>query len=320
MALSDHVHMLGQDLRVRHGTRVHKVSVDAGFTCPNIDGRVGRGGCTFCNNRSFAPGVGGPSSVTAQIKRGRQVVARRTGAQKFLVYFQAYTNTYADLQTLRSLYDAAVREPDVVGLSIGTRPDCTPAPVLRLLSEYQDQGFDVWLELGLQSAFDATLMRINRGHGWQEYRSAVQLAHQFGLRVCTHLIAGLPGETSWHAQQSLARVIELGVEGLKLHPLHVVRGTRLAHDWRSGAYQPLEQGAYVDTVTTLVRQTPAEVVYHRLTGTAKPPLLLAPDWCAHKWPVLNAIEAALATSSTCGAKVHGTGLSSRESSLTESRR
>lgn len=290
MALSDVVTTFGQAMLKRHGERVHKLALNASFTCPNRDGSKGRGGCTFCNNSSFSPNSREPESIGEQIEAGRQVIARRTGASKFLAYFQAYTNTYDDPSRLKALYDEALGEPDVIGLSIGTRPDCVPPAVLDLLASYRDEGYEVWLELGLQSAFDHTLQRVNRGHGFAEYRTAVRAAHERNLPVCTHLIAGLPGEDAAHLHLSLERVLELGVEGLKLHPLHVVKGTQLANEWRASEYSPISMNEYIRMAADLVEQTPEDVIYHRLTGTASPSILLAPEWCSLKWRVLNGIE------------------------------
>ena len=289
MTLADRVHTLGQALLHRYGERVHKIAIHAGLTCPNRDGSKGRGGCTFCNNASFSPNTRRPPSVAEQIAAGRAVIRRRTGARRYLAYFQAYTNTYADIETLRTLYDEALAEPDVIGLSIGTRPDCVGPEVIELLAKYRKQGREIWLELGLQSAFDATLARVNRGHGFQEYRTALLAARAVGLPVCTHLILGLPGETPWHYRVTLERVLELGVDGLKLHPLHVVRGTVLAHEWHRGGYRPLLLPEYLTAVADLVELTPPEIIFHRLTGTAELDLLLAPEWCSKKWVVLNGI-------------------------------
>nr|VFJ57787.1 MAG: hypothetical protein BECKFW1821B_GA0114236_10372 [Candidatus Kentron sp. FW]VFJ58353.1 MAG: hypothetical protein BECKFW1821A_GA0114235_10815 [Candidatus Kentron sp. FW] len=290
ITLADRVHTFGQFMLERHGRRVHKVAINAGFTCPNRDGSKSRGGCTFCNNASFNPNSKQIPPVTAQLESGRQVIRKRTGAHSYLAYFQAYTNTYADVEHLRSLYDQALAEPDVIGISVGTRPDCVPGAILDLLAEYKDRDFEVWLELGLQSCFDETLRRVNRGHGFSEYRQATRAAHQRGLPVCTHLIAGLPGETAEHVLVTLERVLDEEVEGLKLHPLHVVKGTLLANQWRDGEYEPLTLSAYIAIAADLVERTPPHVVYHRLTGTASAYLLLAPDWCVYKWRVLNGIE------------------------------
>jgi radical SAM protein (TIGR01212 family) len=293
MKLSDYVNTFGQYLLTKYGERVHKVAIDAGFTCPNRDGSRGRGGCTFCNNTSFSPNGRDRAEVGRQLENGRRVIVRRTGARKYLAYFQAYTNTYADVGELRALYDTALAEPDVIGLSVGTRPDCVPDPVLDLLAGYREQGLEVWLELGLQSAFDDTLERVNRGHGFAEYRRAVRAARLRGLPLCTHLIAGLPGESTAHVHASLDRVLDLGVEGLKLHPLHVVKGTLLANQWRRDEYRPMSMSQYVELAADLVERTPPEVVYHRLTGTASNDILLAPAWCNKKWAVLNGITETL---------------------------
>jgi radical SAM protein (TIGR01212 family) len=295
MALDEVVNTFGLAMQARYGERVHKLAIDAGFTCPNRDGSAGNGGCTFCNNSSFSPNGRNPASIAMQIAAGRDVIARRTRAKCFLAYFQAYTNTYDDPALLRARYDEALRQPDVIGLSIGTRPDCVPETVLDLLCEYRDRGHEVWLELGVQSSFDHTLARVRRGHGYQVYRDAVRAARSRGLQVCTHLIIGLPGEQATHAHMSLARVLEEGVDGLKLHPLHVVKGTQLANEWRRGEYTPLTMQEYIRTAADLIERTPPEIIYHRVTGTVAPQLLLAPDWCRYKWRVLNGIERELLT-------------------------
>ncbi len=294
MILSQYVNTFGQAMLARYGERVHKVAIDAGFTCPNRDGSIGRGGCTFCNNVSFSPNGRKPTQIADQIEAGRQVIRKRTGAKKYIAYFQAYTNTYADVLELTRLYDEALKEPDVIGLAVGTRPDCVPDKVLDLLVNYQQQGYEVWLELGLQSAHDNSLKHVNRGHGFAEYEEAVIRARSRGLKVCTHLILGLPGESTEHHIHSLQRVLELGVDGLKFHPLHVVKGTQLANEWRRGEYQPMTMCEYIADVVELVNLTPGDVIFHRLTGTASPNVLLAPQWCSKKWQVLNGITAALA--------------------------
>jgi len=298
MQLHRFVNTFGQDLRRRYGERVHKLAIHAGFTCPNRDGTKGRGGCTFCNNVSFSPNARRPPPVGEQIAAGRRVIAKRTGARRFIAYFQAYTNTYADLPRLKALYDEALAEPDVVGLSVGTRPDCVPKAVLELLADYRASGLEVWLELGLQSASDETLERVNRGHGFSEYRNAVQTARARGIPVCTHLIVGLPGEGKVEALASLERVLSLGVDGLKLHPLHVVRGTALANEWRRGEYAPLSGSEYASIAADLIERTPPTVIFHRVTGTAAGELLLAPPWCERKWRVLNAIAREFITRNT----------------------
>lgn len=292
--LSERVHTFGSAMLEQYGERVHKLALDAGFTCPNRDGSKGIGDCTFCNNKSFAPGTLDPAPLAAQFDRARGRIGLGTGARRFIAYFQAYTNTYAHVDELRALYDTALAAPDVIGLAIGTRPDCVPPPVLDLLEEYRDRGHEVWLELGLQSSFDVTLVRVNRGHGFAEYQSATRAARARGIPVCCHLIVGLPGEDASHSHVSLDRVLEVGVDGLKLHPLHVVKHTKLAIEWKRGEYTPLAEADYVHIAADLIERTPWEVIYHRVTGTSPADILLAPAWCAKKWAVLDGIADELA--------------------------
>ena len=294
MNLANHINTFGQSTLKRYGERVHKIAIDAGFTCPNRDGSIGIGGCTFCNNISFSPNGRKPNLISEQINSGRKVIRKRTGAKKYIAYFQAYTNTYAEAKDLIHLYNQALNENDVIGLAIGTRPDCVSDEVLELLSNYQQQGYEIWLELGLQSAHNKTLERVNRGHGFSEYEQTTLKARQRGIKVCTHLIIGLPGESTEHYLSSLEHVLELGVDGLKFHPLHVVKGTQLANEWRRGEYQPLTMNQYVDDIVELIKRTPGDIIFHRVTGTASSNILLAPSWCSKKWQVLNAITTALA--------------------------
>jgi len=280
----------GQYMQQKYGERVHKLSLNASFTCPNRDGTKGIGGCTFCNIASFSPNAKAPDSIESQIAQGKAVIARRTGAKKFLAYFQAYTNTYDDAENLKQLYDRALAVEGVIGLSIGTRPDCVPDGVLDLLQSYQNQGYDIWLELGLQSAFDESLNRVNRGHGWAEYEDACRRARKRGLKVCTHLIVGLPGEKPEDSLLSLEKVLALGTDGIKFHPLHIVKGTQLAREWKRGEYKPVSLDDYIKTVVKLVRMLPKQVIVHRLIGTASEDILLAPAWCSQKWATLNEIS------------------------------
>ncbi len=289
MRLSDYVNTLGQNLLHKYGEKVHKISLNANLSCPNRDGTKGVGGCTFCNITSFNPNARNPDSIANQIEAGRRVIIKRTGAKKYLAYFQAYTNTYSDIDSLKKLYDNALSEPDIIGLSIGTRPDCVPDKVLNLLADYQNKGYEIWLELGLQSSFDDTLKKVNRGHGFSEYRQAIYRSHLRQLNVCTHLILGLPGENHQHNITSLSRVLDEGVAGLKLHPLHVVKGTQLARDWLRKTYIPLSQNDYVFAASNLIEMTPDDIIYHRVTGTASSNVLLAPEWCSKKWKVINSI-------------------------------
>jgi uncharacterized protein len=297
MQLHEMVNTLGQDLKRRHGEKIHKLSIHGAFSCPNRDGTLGRGGCTFCNVSSFADESAQQLSVMAQLKARREEVTR---ARRYLAYFQAYTSTYAEVAYLKQMYEEALSVSDMVGLCVGTRPDCVPDAVLDLLAGYQSQGYEVWLELGLQSANDETLRRINRGHGYEAYADAVRRAQVRSIKVCTHLIVGLPGEQAMESVQTLQRVVETGVEGIKLHPLHVVTGSTLGKAWLAGRLVVPTLAEYVAAAVAMIQHTPPEVVYHRVSASARKPTLLAPDWCENRWTAMSLIAAGLSESGPQG--------------------
>lgn len=278
MNLTAYINTLGRDLSERYGEKVHKLSLAGDFTCPNRDGTLGRGGCTFCNVRSFSRDAG--PDIVEQIQREK---LRTDRARRYLAYFQAYTSTFAEVQVLRSMYRQAVSAANIVGLCVGTRPDCVPQAVLDLLSEYHQQGYEVWLELGLQTAHDKTLHRINRGHDFACYQRTARLARERGLKVCAHLIVGLPGESQGHCLQTLEQVVATGVDGIKLHPLHIVKGSIMAKAWQAGRLDGIELEAYTVTAGEMIRHTPPEVIYHRISASARRPTLLAPLWCENRW-------------------------------------
>ena len=291
--LTDRVNPYGQWLKNKHGERVHKIALDVGFTCPNRDGSKGIGGCTFRNNASFSPNGRTPVPLAEQFESGRRGVDRCTRANKSLAYFQAYTNTYGEVAELERQYNQTVAMDGVIGLAISTRPDCAPDAVLDLLSNFRQRGLEIILELGIQSAFDETLNRVNRGDGIKEYIGSCLAALRRGIPICTHLIVGLPGEDAWHCKESLNIVLDVGTDGLKLHPLHVVKHTLLARQWRQDQYTPLDLDEYINIAADLIELTPWEIPYHRVTGTAPADLLLAPSWCSKKWPVVNAVDVEL---------------------------
>lgn len=229
--LHESVNTLGQDLQRRYGEKVHKLTLHGGFSCPNRDGTIGVGGCTFCNVASFA-------DEQAQVKSIQEQLTDRAGevtrAKKYLAYFQAYTSTYAEVQVLKSMYEEALKYADIVGLCVGTRPDCVPDAVLELLSGYVSQGFEIWLELGLQTANNRTLKRINRGHDFECYAEITKKARALGIKVCTHLIVGLPGEDKATCLDTLDKVTDVGTDGIKLHPLHIVEGSIMVKAGKQG--------------------------------------------------------------------------------------
>ena len=287
MQLQKLVNMFGGDLTRRYGQKVHKLSLHGGFSCPNRDGTLGRGGCTFCNVASFADETQQHLSIQQQLA---QQAARVDRARRYLAYFQAYTSTFAEVNVLRAMYQQAISQADIVGLCVGTRPDCVPESVLDLLAGYREQGYEVWLELGLQSAEDKTLHRINRGHDFACYQETTRRARARGLRVCTHLIVGLPGETRSDALASLERVVETGVDGIKLHPLHIVEGSIMAKAWRAGRLSGIALDDYTVTAGEMIRHTPPDIIYHRISASARRPTLLAPLWCENRWTGMVAID------------------------------
>ncbi|EEW11002.1 TIGR01212 family radical SAM protein [Vibrio mimicus] len=286
MQLHRLVNTIGQDLQRRYGEKVHKLTLHGGFSCPNRDGTIGRGGCTFCNVASFANEETQQQSIHDQLKDRAGEIKR---AKKYLAYFQAYTSTYAEVQVLKSMYEQALEVADIVGLCVGTRPDCVPDAVLELLADYVQQGYEIWLELGLQTAHDHTLKRINRGHDFACYAEITAKARALGIKVCTHLIVGLPGEGRSENMSTLQQVLKVGTDGIKLHGLHIVEGSTMAKAWRAGRLAVLEQDEYVSIVCEMIRSTPPQIIYHRVSSAARRPTLLAPLWCENRWWAMTAI-------------------------------
>jgi radical SAM protein (TIGR01212 family) len=280
-------------LRERFGGKVHRVTIDAGFTCPNVDGSVAVGGCVYCDNRSFSPNRRLPrTTVRAQVDRGIAILSKRYGTQQFLAYFQAATNTYAPVAKLRVLYDEALAHPQIVGLAIGTRPDCVPDEVLDLLQRYARDRY-VCLELGLQSMHDRSLDWMNRGHHYDAFVDAVRRAQGRGLDLCAHVILGLPGESRADMLATAEALAALPVQGVKIHNLHVVHDTPLERMYQAGAVRMLERDEYVAVVCDFLERLPAAMVIHRLNGEAPPEYLVAPLWCLDKPGLLHAIDAEL---------------------------
>ena len=273
---------LNNYFRNTFGCRVQKIAVDAGLTCPNRDGTIASGGCIYCNALGSGTGfLQKGLSLSEQISRGKKHLARRYKAKKFMVYFQSFTNTYAPLPVLKEIYGEALKFPEVVGLSIGTRPDCVDEPVLDLLESYTASHL-IWVEYGLQSAHDKTLALINRGHDAACFARAVHRTHGRGIKICAHVIIGLPGEGRSHVLKTAKFLAELGIDGVKLHLLYVVKGTRLHTLYKEGSYQCLDQDAYVGLVCDFLEHIPEHVVIQRLTGDPHPHELVAPQWALER--------------------------------------
>ena len=284
---------LNQYLRERFGQKVYKIAVDAGFTCPNRDGTLDTRGCIFCSGAGsgeFAPGDG--LSVTEQLKRGRRLLEGKIKDGRYIAYFQAFTNTYGPADRLLALYEEAMAAPDIVAISIATRPDCLPQPVVELLGELNKRK-PVWVELGLQTIHAHTAEYIRRGYPLSVYDDAVLSLKAAGLLVITHVILGLPGETKEEMKQTVSYVGAGGVNGIKLQLLHVIRGTDLERDYFEGKFQTMEMEEYVSLVADCVALLPEHMVVHRMTGDGDKRTLVAPLWSADKKRVLNALNAEL---------------------------
>jgi hypothetical protein len=277
-------------LRHQFGCRVHKLTVDAGLTCPNRDGTLGTGGCIYCNARGSGTGAHALGrSITEQLENGKAAVARRFKAEKFLAYFQSFSNTYAPVERLRAMYVEALAVPDVVGLSIGTRPDCVDEAVLDLLQELARTRL-VWIEYGLQSAHDQTLKTIHRGHDAAAFERSVRATAGRGILICAHVILGLPGESADHMLATADYIARLPIDGLKLHLLYVIRGTPMEALYRNGTYRCLEQEEYTGLVCDFLERIPATIVVQRLTGDPHRDELVAPAWALEKTKTLNLIK------------------------------
>jgi len=286
---------LNSHLKGLFGKRVQKLTVDAGFTCPNRDGHKGTGGCIFCNEKGSGTGahlLG--TSITDQILQGREALFKRYKSKLFLVYFQAYSNTYAPATHLKALYDEALAFDDVVGLSIGTRPDCVDEEKLALLDDYSKEKL-IWLEFGLQSPHDSTLDAINRGHDVACFKEAVALTRKIApkVKICAHIILGLPGENREMMLEGARLLGDLGIDGVKLHLLYVVKDTSLDQLYLDGSYTCMEEDEYVETVCDFLELLPPDMVIQRLTGDPHRDELRAPHWPLKKGTTLKRIQETL---------------------------
>ena len=269
-------------LREIFGCRVQKITVDAGLTCPNRDGTVSTGGCLYCNPRGSGSGAYDRGmTITDQLHHGIPILTRRYKASKFIAYFQSYSNTYAPVETLKRLYDEALAFKEIVGLSIGTRPDCINPAVLDLLQGYTRTHM-IWVEYGLQSANNATLKKLNRGHDVDCFTNAVEATRGRGVNVCAHVILGLPGESRADMLATADYLSRLGIDGIKLHLLYVVKGTEIEHLYNEGRYRCLGPEEYAGLVCDVLERLPPDMVIQRLTSDPHPDELVAPEWALDK--------------------------------------
>lgn len=307
------VNTVGRYFKNKFKEKVYKVPISiSGFTCPNIDGTVAKGGCSFCENDSFSPNLQNKKSkfklnpnvetnpyLENQLKQLEQQffatknrLQKKFGVKKFIVYFQSFTNTYAPFDTLKALYEKALSFDDVIGLSIGTRTDCVTDEILDYLQELSKTK-EIWIEYGVQSFYDETLDLINRGDTAQNMRHWIQRSKQKGLKVCAHLIYGLPKENQAMMLHTLDETLKLNVDSIKFHPLYVVKNTLLTNEFRKGNFTPISEQLYIDTVVESIKRLPKHVNVQRITAGIDDDSLLSPAWCRNKHQQIFNIKKAL---------------------------
>lgn len=270
--------------------KVHKISIHAGFTCPNRDGLVGAGGCTYCANESFSPNARKTIvPIKEQVEKGIEFMKRRYGAEKFIAYFQAFTNTYADVDILKCKYDEALANKDVIGLSIGTRPDCVTDEALDLVNSYTEK-YHVWIEYGLQSIHNRTLQLINRGHDYKAFEDAVlRTKDKTNIKICTHVILGLPGE-DWDDIMETARTVSsIGLDAIKIHHLYIAKNTAMADEYLKGNIKTMNVEEYISLVCDFLERISPDIIIQRLVGDTHGNFLISPIWDLSKSEVFSAI-------------------------------
>ena len=284
------VTLLNDYLRKAFGCKVYKIALNGGFTCPNRDGSIGTGGCIFCSEGGSGEFAADSSlSVTEQIEQGKKLVSAKEKDGKYIAYFQAYTGTYAPIDRLKSLYTEALNHPDIVALSIATRPDCLPDETISLLSELNHIK-PVWVELGLQTIHEKTAAYIRRGYDQNVYDNAVARLRENNIEVITHMIIGLPGESTEDIFDTVRYICASGAAGIKLQLLHVLKGTDLEKEYNAGRIKVLSEDEYINILKHCVKLIPENVVVHRLTGDGDKKILLAPLWSGNKKHVWNRIQ------------------------------
>ena len=304
---------IGRYFKNKFGEKIYKVPISiSGFTCPNIDGTVAKGGCSFCENDSFSPNLQEKKpkfklnprvnenpfldnqlkQLELQFNATKQRLGNKFGTQKFIVYFQSFTNTYAPFATLKALYEKALSFDNVIGLSIGTRTDCVTDEILDYLKDLSKDK-EIWIEYGIQSFYDETLETINRGDSAQNMRYWIKRSKEKGLNVCGHLIYGLPNETQEMMLETFKQTVELEVDSIKFHPLYVVKNTLLTNEFRKGRFTPISEELYIDTVVKSIKDLPNNISIQRITAGINDDTLLSPDWCRDKHTQMKNIRLAL---------------------------
>lgn len=303
--MAERYNSFGSYAKQRFGEVVYKVNVDGGFTCPNRDGTAGFGGCIYCNNDSFRPSSCNPVlPVSEQIENGIAYLTKRYGARKFIAYFQPYSNTYAPLDTLKELYSEALANPLVIGLAIGTRPDCVDESKIAFLSELSKRHF-ILVEYGLQSMHDKTLRFMNRGHGYETFLRALQMTQGTGIEMGAHIIVGFPSETRSETFRTAGELSRLPLGFLKIHQLQVVRDTVLADMFRENPFPVFGYDEYLDFVVDFIERLSPRIVLQRLFATAPDDILIAPKWGKTRQQIIRGIEERFLQRNTCQGRLFG---------------
>ena len=286
-----HVRMISDVLKEQYGEKIYRLALNSGCTCPNRDGKVGTGGCTFCSEGGSGEFAAKPAPIAEQIEAAKKLVSAKTKGSRFIAYFQSYTNTYGDVDRLRALYTETIERHDIAILSVGTRPDCLPDAVISMLAEL-NRIKPVWVELGLQTAHDETAARINRCYPLSTFEDAYRRLTEAGLTVIVHLIFGLPGENEDDMLDSVRYLAKLTPPpgGVKLQLLQILRGTKMAEEYERSPWPIMTLAKYAELITKAVRLLPSGMVIHRLTGDGPKSLLIEPQWCADKKRVLNTLR------------------------------
>lgn len=275
----------------KYGTKVLKLPIDAGMSCPNRDGTLGTSGCIFCDSHgSASPTVAHFTEIREQMQNARQTFKRANEHTRYIAYFQAFTNTYAPGSHLKEVYDIAISSPDIVGLMVATRPDCISDQVMELLTDYIRPGFELWLEIGMQTMHERSLKYLNRGHTHEATRDTIHRAHEKKIPVCVHIILGIPDET-WHEMMETAcEISSLPVQGVKIHHLHVIKDTPLENIYEKNAMNPLSFREYISILCDFIERLRPDILIHRLSGDRNEETLIAPRWGMHKGTVIKAID------------------------------
>ena len=286
-------HSLNYFLRNKFNEKIYKISLDGGFTCPNRDGKVAKGGCTFCSARGSGDYAGSRIlSINEQFNDRKKMMEKKWKDGKYIAYFQAYTNTYAPVEELRQKYEEAISQENVVALSIATRPDCLDDDVVDLLEEISKKTY-LWVELGLQTVNDESARNFNRGYDFEVFKEGIKKLQDRNIEVVVHTIFGLPGETKEDMLKTIDYVAHSGAQGIKFHLLHLMKGTQMVKQYETGELELLSQEDYIDLICKGIAMIPQEMVVHRLTGDAPRESLIGPMWSLKKWEVLNSIDKAL---------------------------